>query len=349
MMDIKPVIKRGIKRIIHGGANTLGYEIIWRRQRPTLTLQSFEARPTVLSKEQIDAFANSAVDPDYWRRLNPELSIDGIVERSAGLDTECLEPKEIDEQIGKLRSEGYFQTRPVLSRPTIDKMRACVERLRREGWLPTFSFVYDEFWDVVGVSSLTEILTEFLSAEYRLGPQLFFAYYVLPRKGASGWAPHCDTGGESRLTVWIPLSDATVENGCMYLIPQDRVSSAGLNDFWSRGYVTKNELSVLLWSTKALPAPAGSLLGWNSNMVHWGSMASDSAHPRISISFEFVGAGAKPKPHELPLFDLPRRCSFSQRIQLIGQAILAYHGYEPLNPVYKELAKLLKARGPVFA
>jgi hypothetical protein len=341
MMDIKPVIRRGITRIIQRGANTLGYEITWRRQRPTVTLPSFEARPTVLSKEQIDAFANSAIDPDYWRRLNPELSIDGIGERSVGLDIEGLAPKEIDAQIGKLRSEGYFQTRPILSRPTIDKMRACVERLRSEGWLPTFSFVYDQFWDVAGVSSLTEILTEFLGAEYRLGPQMFFTYYVLPRKGASGWSPHVDSGGESRLTVWIPLSDATVDNGCMYLIPQDRVSSAGLNDFWSRVYVTKDELGVLLWSTKALPAAAGSLLGWNSKMVHWGSMASDSAHPRISISFEFVGAGAKPKPYELPLFDLPRRCSFSRRIQLIGQTILSYQGFEPLNPIYKRLAKLL--------
>ena len=44
--------------------------------------------------------------------LNPELSIDGVGERSSGLEIEALEPKEIEKQIGKLRSESYFQTDP---------------------------------------------------------------------------------------------------------------------------------------------------------------------------------------------------------------------------------------------
>ena len=120
---------------------------------PTPKLLNLSKSP-VLSKEQIDSFANRAIDPEYWRQLNPELSIDCAGERSAGLDIEALEPNEIEKQIGKLRSEGYFQTKPVLSSPTIDKMRACVERLRRENWPATFSFVYDQFWDAANISSL---------------------------------------------------------------------------------------------------------------------------------------------------------------------------------------------------
>jgi hypothetical protein len=347
-MDIKSVVKRGIKRIIQRGVNTLGYEISWRRQPPQPPSlgrpKSFDASPKFLvpSKEQIDAFVNNAIDPDYWRRLNPELSIDGVGERSGGLDIDVLEPKEIEKQIEKLRSEGYFQTNPVLSSPTIEKMRVCVERLRRERWPATFSFVYDEFWDVASVSSLTEIATEFLGAEYKQNSAIW-TYYVLPRKGARGWPPHYDSGDPtSRLTVWIPLSDATLDNGCMYLIPQDRVSSARLNDFWSRNYVTKEELALLLWSTKALPAPAGSLLGWNQKILHWGSIASDSAHPRISLAVEFVSARAEVRPDEFPLFDLPCRRSFSQRIQLICNAILKYHGFEPEQLTYKGLAERLK-------
>lgn len=296
----------------------------------------------VLSKEQIDAFANRAIDPEYWRQLNPELSIDGVGERSAGLDIEALELKEIEKQLGKLRCEGYFQTKPVLSSPTIDKMRACVERLRRERWPATFSFVYDQFWDVASVSSLTEIVTGFLGAEYRKNSS-FWIYYVLPRKGASGWWPHQDSGGAtSRLTVWIPLSDATVDNGCIYLIPQDRVSALGLSDFLMRDHVTSNELAVLLRATKALPASAGSILGWNHKIVHWGSIASDGAHPRISLAVEFIGARAEATPDELQFFDLPCQYSFSKRIQMICKAILAYHRFEPIAFIYKGLAERLK-------
>jgi len=295
----------------------------------------------VLSKEQIDAFANRAIDPDHWRRLNPELSVDGVGEGSAGLDIEPLKPKEIEKQVGKLRSEGYFQTHQVLSSPSIDKMRVCVEPLRRESWPATFSFVYDQFWDAASVSSLTEIVKEFLGAEYRQNSK-FWTYYVLPCKGAGGWRPHNDSGLASRLTVWIPLSVASLDNGCIYLIPQDRASRAGLNDFWRRDHVARAELGLLLWATKALPAPAGSLLGRNHDIVHWGSMASDGAHPRISLAVEFVGAGAEAGPDELPLFDLPCRFSFSQRIQLICKAILDYHRFEPVTPIYTGLAEHLK-------
>jgi hypothetical protein len=343
-MDIKRIIKRGTKRIVQSGVNTLGYEISWRRQPPSLRRQFLEARPKlpvlsreqpVLSKEQIDAFANKAIDPDYWRRLNPEMSIDGVGERSSGLDIEALEPKEIEKQVEKLRSEGYFQTNPVLLSRTTDKMRLCVERLRRERWPEPFPFVYDEFWDIASIPSLTEILTELLGAKYRQTSN-FWTYY---RKGA-GSRPHADypdlpAPRRGRLTVWIPLSDATVDNSCIYLIPQDRVSS--VKDLFTYNYVTHRELSDLLWVTKALPAPAGSVLGWCHDTIHWGSFASDGAHPRVSLRVEFIGSGEEPQPLD---FDVPCRCTFSQRIQMICNIILS--SSYPGTVIYRGLAERLK-------
>jgi hypothetical protein len=139
------------------------------------------------------------------------------------------------------------------------------------------------------------------------------------------------------------LSDATVDNSCIYLIPQDRVFSAGLNDFLSRNHVTPNELGCLLWATKALPAAAGSLLGWNGEIVHWGSIARDSDHPRISVTFDFVSAGAEAGPDER-LLDPICRFSFSQRIRLICEAISGYDHpiREPLNPIYRGLVERIK-------
>ena len=47
---------------------------------------------------------------------------------------------------------------------------------------------------------------------------------------------------------------------------------------------------------RALPAAAGSVLGWTSKLLHWGAMADAHAPPRISISFEYQAAAA-------PLYD----------------------------------------------
>jgi hypothetical protein len=339
-MDVKRVIKRGANRIVQRGLNTLGYEISLRRQAPSLKHQFFEAYPKlpVPPKEQIDAFANKALDPDYWRRLNPELSIDGIPERSAGLDIDALATEEIEKQIEKLRSEGYFQTNPILSSPTIDKMRLCVERLRGERWPATFAFIYDQFWDVASVSSVAKIATGFLGAE--CGLKTVFNFHVLPRKGASRWPPHKDL---STLTVWIPLCDATVDNSCMYLIQKNPVSSSGLTDFWERRYVTHGELRVLLQATKALPAPAGSVVGWTTEVVHWASHPSDGAHPRISMSLGFARPGDRLRPGER-LFSLPCRLSFSQRIRLVCKDAANYDGIERAHPIFEGLAERLRER-----
>src|SRR5207244_2616081 len=108
-----------------------------------------------------------------------------------------------------------------------------------------------------------------------------------PTPGASGWPPHCDDANRpNRVTVWIPLSDATLDNGCMYVVPRDRAAA---------------DADARLQACRALPAAAGSILGWNFDVLHWGSTCTRPGEPRIAISQEFIAPGAATAADELPL------------------------------------------------
>src|SRR5207245_2078717 len=123
--------------------------------------------------------------------------------------------------------EGYFQAEPLFSVRVIQRLRNGIEVLRKEDWPPVFSFIYDEFWLATRGPSLAGLLSTALGPEHRQIPHLW-TFYIPPTRGATGWLPHVDgweksdgSGDRSnRLTVWIPLSEATLENGCMYVIPK---------------------------------------------------------------------------------------------------------------------------------
>lgn len=64
------------------------------------------------------------------------------------------------------------------------------------------------------------LLSAYLQPDYKLFPYVW-AHYVPPN--SSGWNPHVDTDdtgdGANELTVWLPITDATLDNGCIYVVP----------------------------------------------------------------------------------------------------------------------------------
>jgi ectoine hydroxylase-related dioxygenase (phytanoyl-CoA dioxygenase family) len=141
----------------------------------------------------------------------------------------------------------------------------------------------------------------------------------------SGWRPHidfCEVG--DRLTVWVALSDATLTNGCMYLIPKTRVSDPVLDDFKNMRPIESNELRRLLHGSRALPVSAGTMLCWEHNVIHWGSQARPGSEPRISFSVVFLKKQAVPLDLDLPLLDVEIMPAFEERLRAIGRGILYY-------------------------
>jgi Phytanoyl-CoA dioxygenase (PhyH) len=295
-----------------------------------------------LPSTQIDELLNQAIDADYWRRLCPTLSVGA--DHQSNVAEECpLDSGEVARLGEKLGTEGYFQTRKIFSPALIHQMRACVEQLRAQNWPLVFSFVFDEFWTILRTTSVEQVVSGFLGAGCKQNSAVW-TYWVSTQKGSAGWTPHTDGSEEHRVSVWLPLTDATLDNGCMYVIPRNLVPKSLPADYTKWANVSKAELSHLLQCSRALPAEAGCLLGWDNSLIHWGSVSSGAPVPRISIAAEFLGTQAKVTSYDRPLLDTTSLPTFEQRLYIIGKNLADYKRFEPLMNRFAEVAQQLMAR-----
>ena len=82
----------------------------------------------------------------------------------------------------------------------------------------------------------------------------------------------------SIVTAWIPLTDVTPLDSCIYVVP-----AACDPDYYSEERGVRPE-RIRLQDVRALPAAAGSVVGWSTHLAHWGSRSSRfAAGPRIAV------------------------------------------------------------------
>jgi hypothetical protein len=155
------------------------------------------------------------------------------------------------------------------------------------------------------------------------------------------------------LNVWIPLNDATLDNGCMYVVPREfdtdfaRTDNhhAHMNPATEVQCGLSSKIHFPLHGVRALPAPAGSLIAWYGNTIHWGSTCSRYAKaPRKSIALTFrrgdikVGAGVL-APDDAPRIHRPSppititqasAMTPALRLALISRSLLLYNQWHAL-------------------
>jgi hypothetical protein len=292
-----------------------------------------------LGEKEVQSRFEYALSPHYWRALLPGLTVCEPAEDIAA-ETAMPHTEQMDELLSQLRRGGYFQADDVLSHSWVRRTRECVETLHRADWPPTFAFVYDQFWLATRGPAVTRLLAAALGPGFMQLPNPW-AHYVHP--GTEGWNPHIDGRyGPGKLSLWIALSDATLDNGCMCLVPKTRVPDRIARGWERLKNVSRAELRALLQGSRALPVRAGSVLGWESGIIHWGLSSLPGAAPRISIALEFIRSGIKRQnpgnPFVDPRAELP---SFRQRLNMIGRAILSYEEFEPRMLRYLGLARRL--------
>jgi hypothetical protein len=162
----------------------------------------------------------------YWRGLAPNLHVN---------DAEFLQQQEIypDASIDQsyvhdqMLHEGYAQMDSLAWELPLEDMVALIDTLHSLHIPITFSFMYDEFWFIF--MRLHTTLQHVLGTDYKRLPD-FWAWRVDPKQSERGWHAHRDKGFETlysngmpkSVSVWIPLTDATTSNGCMYVVPADR-------------------------------------------------------------------------------------------------------------------------------
>jgi ectoine hydroxylase-related dioxygenase (phytanoyl-CoA dioxygenase family) len=149
------------------------------------------------------------------------------------------------------------------------------------------------------------------AVESLIGPEIFAnpVYNVRPKvpgvaAGAVPWHQDKsywpDANSNPVITVWIPLVDATLENGCLHLIPgthKKRAISHGRENYTGTGYTALDDEYVQKRKKEiiALPMKAGSALLFNDRLVH-SSTPNNSNSVRWSVDLRYQPTDQDPMP-----------------------------------------------------
>lgn len=247
----------------------------------------------IRSRRFLETHLGEVRSAGFWRELNPHLTITDRPLSSAQprrpVDDEVVARARI-----RILEDGYLETPPILGSERIARLLAGIERVVQAGFPSPLACVYDEFCQAfVGLEALFGPL---LGGDYLFLPKGCWAYYIPagdPGFGITGGAaPHRDDIGPdpavlagqlpSVLNVWIPLTDVTPRESCIYVLP-----AACDPDYRSRERAVHHD-RIRLQDIRAVPAAAGSALAWSSHLIHWGSRSSArAAGPRIALASYF--------------------------------------------------------------
>jgi hypothetical protein len=233
-------------------------------------------------------------DINEWEKLAPGLHISDKSFQIENVESwfDDITTQTEREMLDRILIEGYFQLPPQQYNLPFQDMTDLMDKLHEMSLPVVFCFIYDEFW--LPFLRVDGLMKRVLGDGYLKLPD-FWAWRIDPTTGESGWEPHLDkksgalfdNGMPRTFSLWIPLSDATVDNGCMYVLPADR-DPTYTTDADSRESLQNIHWADFIMGLRALPAEAGSVLGWNSNVWHYGSQSNRRAEgPRYSVSFEF--------------------------------------------------------------
>jgi Phytanoyl-CoA dioxygenase (PhyH) len=306
----------------------------------------------MLGERVIDAAAvvdrvNCCLSAEYWTSLVPGSSISPTPGALAELPLRADEAASVGRHVGQ---HGYGALPVFLPACTLAPLNATIDAVVAAGWPPVFAFLFDALWSTVRTAGVRAVLEGVLGPAAHQVPHVWV--HVVPAvAGARGWGPHKDGGlatrSPSRLSIWIALTDASIDNGCMYVLPRSHPAARALEGDWHAETIRVDQAVELLAGARALPAAAGSALAWDFGLVHWSGTRTGGGVARRSLSFEFIGAGAEPAADERPLIacgladPLP---SFESRLRFIADGILQYSKHDASVYRFRPLAERLLTR-----
>jgi len=270
---------------------------------------------------------------EFWESLNPGLTVtDFPFMKSLSLLGESCRGINYVQQVKK---EGYFKLDSVIPRPEIDSMAKAMARISELGLPPIFTYVYDEFWQIY--HRLSPLMLPVFGNNYRMIENQW-AWNFPPDSDSSGFPPHRDGGAVDYdwfpegttlrdnglpllATIWIPLTDVTPLNSCMYLLPIDK--DPHVPDNLDKTSIKQENIQDI----RALPCKAGSVLCWNTNVLHWGSNGSEHAsEPRMSIATYLLSDGLRRTTKSFSLATA-QPLPLAYRLRLIGLNMAQYGGH----------------------
>jgi hypothetical protein len=108
--------------------------------------------------------------------------------------------------------------------------------------------------------------------------------------------------------------------------------------------VSIKDVVTLLHNCRAVPVPAGTMLGWGLELIHWGAQSSEQATaPRISIVQAFIAENARRPNPESRIIDAQRLPTFAERLLAIRTAIINHQGDRVAMKRYFDFVERLTA------
>ena len=324
---------------------------------PTLAFLRARDRAALMMQEQTIASLSDGAGA-YWTALVPWLHVSR--DRAAFLARARvfeLAPAELASCAEHLRTRGYFDLPRARLRATaaggwaapLADLARGIERLMEYGWSALWIMVYDEVWALAHqLSAVVRAATGGANANNFD----VLAWHVDPKRGQKGFSPHRDRmnahtpeeaakgfaadGAPKYVSAWLPLTDATCDNSCLYVLPA--TEDPGYHGGDAPG---SNPLAGALAEDptryqhiRALPRPAGTPLLFSHRLIHWGaatnaepsSLGDEDANngnaPRVAVGFAFSAddyeAPYLPRTHlPLPPVEL--------RVALAAAQAIVYH------------------------
>lgn len=222
-------------------------------------------------------------DTSFWRGLCPELSISDspLVPQPFSSVSNARKIRE------GLLQEGYslLESCHLPWAADLDELAKSVSRLEASGLHPMFLLLYDEPWQIA--HQVSEMILEATE-----GNQQIMDWYIFKISSPENiWPPHrdrqCSTaegfkenGLPKYNTMWIPLTNANLENSCLTVLPL-----ASDAEYFGEGFDGSSVAFSALPEIRALECTAGSLITFSHRLLHWGSIPSPTASPRIALTF----------------------------------------------------------------
>lgn len=297
-----------------------------------------------LDPAAVEERAARARSADYWTSLCPALRIGAP---AGPVDAIAVPEQALADASRHVHDHGYGALPVFLTPPLLARLNAAIDAVTGAGWPANFVWVFDEFWSILRTPAVRGLLDGTLGPGTLQIPHVWV--HIVPAvEGARGWGPHKDGGlarrSHSHLSIWIALTEASLDNGCMYVLPRSAASAGLIDRDWSSGDIPVADAVRLMSAVRALPAAAGSALAWDFDVLHWSGVRRGGGGPRRSLSLEFIARDATPFPDEHPLLacgpgdPLP---DFDARLSYIAAGLMQYGKHEPGVQRFRPLAERL--------
>ena len=282
------------------------------------------------------------VQGDYWRALCPDAPLNvepfGAEEALYRIDEQALQSAR-----ASLLAHGYFALPAIIDVAEMARIARIVQSVTAAGLPAPFALVYDPIWRTL--KRLVPLMTGLLGPEASFAPDDFWIWQLDGQHESTGWGWHRDRWqdpghfDEQRrpltLTLWIPFTDATLENGCIEVLPTS--CDPNFPDHLERDTVGPESRPLV----RHLPAAAGAPLGWDVRLLHrGGAYAPHARAPRISMGMHMQNTAFEGLDGRAGVADA---ISLVDRLALVGSTVVQYRDRYPLPADLLDACKLWKA------